>query len=110
LNALLLYALLGADREAVQAERPRQPPHRAVLWIALDDDRYSDMLRRELERDWGRPNPAIVLTPQERAAVARLAAEMGGLQQALRARFEILYVEPPPFVRVPAVRIGHGRW
>jgi hypothetical protein len=110
LNALLLCALLGADRDPVQAERPRQPPYRAVLWIALDDGRYSQMLQRELERDWSRPNPAVVLTSRERAAVARVAAEMSGLQQALHARFEILYVERPPFVCTPAVRIGRGRW
>jgi hypothetical protein len=110
LSTLLVYALLGAGRDAVRAERPRQAPQRTLLWVALDDDRRSEMLRHELERDWHRPNPAVVLNPRERIAVARLADDMSRLQRALHARFEILYVEPPPFVQAPAVRIGRGRW
>ena len=92
-----------------------EPGRKPTLWLALDDNAASRMLRAELSRDWTRPNRAVILTPAQRRDLAEIGRRMNGVKEVIVRQFVIVYVGPesPPAARrfsLPALRINRGRW
>jgi hypothetical protein len=88
-------------------------PRKPTLTIALDDGPRSMMLKRELQRDWLQPNPAVKLAAKQRAEVARRGAELNKLAAKIDGYFRIVYVgrdDVPLSVTLPAVRVNRGKW
>ena len=92
-----------------------EPGRKPTLWLALDDNAASRMLRAELSRDWTRPNRAVILTPAQRRDLAEIGRRMNGVKEVIVRQFVIVYVGPEslPAARrfsLPALRINRGRW
>jgi hypothetical protein len=92
-----------------------EPQRKAILSIALDDSPASQMLRAELSRNWLHANSRVVLTKRQQTDLAVIGRSMNAIQSQLDAQFAIVYVEResvpfPERLRLPAVRINHGRW
>jgi hypothetical protein len=98
ISLLMQAALLGADKA------------RSILWVAVDDGPKSTMLKNELDRNWFQPHCDVRLSPRQLNQACIVASQMTQLQRQIHGRFQVRYVECPPFVRAPAVRINHGRW
>jgi hypothetical protein len=100
------------DRCPVVAQRPSPKPRKLHLRLALGKDWRSDMLRRELERDWTRANPALILTARQKSELASAAQAMGHMQRLVRERFTIEFVDgfQIPTSDLPAAQIGRGPW
>jgi hypothetical protein len=87
-----------------------EPLHRYKMTLALDRSAESDWLRREMERDWTRPNPNIVLTPEQLRDVRIRGSQLNAIMARLRAKFIVTIVDDcPPEIRMPAICIG-GKW
>jgi hypothetical protein len=94
----------------VRADKP-------TLTIALDDGPRSQMLLRELTRDWTRPNPGVAktLSRSQRHDVAARGAELNAIAAKIAGHFRVVYATPddvPLSIRfhLPAVRINRGAW
>lgn len=100
------------DRCPVVAQRPSPKPRKLHLKLALGKDWRSEMLRRELERDWTRPNPALFLTASQKSELATAAQAMSDMQRLVRERFIIEFVDPLQIATIdlPAAQIGRGPW
>src|SRR5579862_2527049 len=100
------------DRCPVVAQHPAPKPRKLHLKLALGKDWRSEMLRRELERDWTRPNPALFLTASQKSELATAAQAMSDMQRLVRERFIIEFVDPLQIATIdlPAAQIGRGPW
>src|SRR5579863_9135499 len=87
-----------------------QSLHRYKMILALDQSPESEWLRREMERDWTRPNPDIVLTPEQQRDLRVRGSELNTVMLRLRQKFDITIVnECPAGIRMPAICLG-GKW
>lgn len=84
--------------------------HRYKMILGLDQSFESQWLRSEMERDWTRPNPEIVLTPERQREVRIRGSQLNAIMARLREKFIVTIVDDcPPEVRMPAICIG-GKW
>jgi hypothetical protein len=87
-----------------------EPLHRYKMILALDQSAESEWLRREMERDWTRPNPEVVLTPQQQREVRIRGSQLNAIMARLHQKFIVTIVnESPPEIRMPAICLG-GKW
>jgi hypothetical protein len=78
--------------------------------LALDQSPESEWLRREMERDWTKPNPEIALTPEQQKEVRLRGSQLNAVMVRLRQKFIVTIVNDcPSGVRMPAICIG-GKW
>jgi hypothetical protein len=87
-----------------------EPLHRYKLILALDQSFESGWLRSEMDRDWTRPNPDVVLTPEQQREVRIRGSQLNTIMARLREKFIVTIVNDcPPEIRMPAICIG-GKW
>ena len=87
-----------------------EPLARYKMILALDQGFESDWLRREMERDWTRPNPEIALTREQQKELRVRGSELNAVMVRLRQKFIVTIVnECPPGIRMPAICLG-GKW
>jgi len=102
----ILFVLLGFSA-SIAGDKPLR---RYAMILALDQSPDSDWLRREMERDWTKPNPNLVLTPDQQKEVRVRGSELNSIMVRLRQKFIVTTVNVcPSGVRMPAICIG-GKW
>lgn len=104
LNGLALAAPIVAPQpNEPNSAKPKQRSRE--LYVALDDDFDSKLLKSELTRDWVKPGVS--------GNEAKTLAEMKKLSVFLKANLKIIFVErpnTPDGVKLPAIRFGRSRW
>jgi hypothetical protein len=87
-----------------------KPLRRYAMILALDQSPESEWLRREIERDWTKPNPEIVLSPDQQKEVRIRGSQLNAVMARLRQKFIVTIVNAcPRGVRMPAICLG-GKW
>jgi hypothetical protein len=102
-----IFVVLAGCAASLAGERSL---HRYKMTLALDQSPESEWLRREMERDWTKPNPEVVLTPEQQREVRIRGAELNAVMARLRQKFVITIVSDCPVgIRKPAINMG-SKW